>query len=74
MPGIAASGASTVRERSTKTPAIEERHGTVACERTEALAQPARFQSEGGHSMPPKNMPMKKIEVQVRKPTGRTGH
>lgn len=48
--------------------------GTIAFEWTEALAQPARFRSEGGQSMPPKNLPMKKMEVRVRKPTGRTGH
>ncbi|MBE0627916.1 MAG: copper oxidase [Burkholderiales bacterium] len=48
--------------------------GTVAFEWTGALAQPARFQSEDGQSMPPSSMPMKNREVRVRKPTGRTGH
>jgi hypothetical protein len=48
--------------------------GTIAFEWTGALAQPARFRSDGGQSMPPKNTPMKKMEVQVRKLTGRTGH
>ena len=48
--------------------------GTVAFEWTGAMPEPARFQSEGGQSMPTRNMPMKEIEVQVRKPVGHTGH
>ena len=48
--------------------------GTVAFEWTGAMPEPARFQSEGGQSMPTKNMPMKEVEVQVRKPVGHTGH
>jgi hypothetical protein len=47
--------------------------GTVAFEWAGPLAQPARFQSEGGLSMPARNMPMKDQEVQVRKPGGRRG-
>ncbi len=30
--------------------------------------------TEGGQSMPPKNMPMSNIEVQIRKPTGHFEH
>ncbi len=48
--------------------------GTVAFEWTGPLAEPARFQSEGGQSMPARNMPMKDVEVRVRKPTGHSGH
>ena len=46
--------------------------GTVAYEwnggLTGALANPARFASEGGQSMKAQNMPAKEVEVQVRKP------
>ncbi len=48
--------------------------GSVAFEWTGPLEEPARFQSEGGRSMPPKNISVKDIEVQVRKPSGRSGH
>ena len=42
--------------------------GTVAFEWTGALPNPARFSSEGGQTMKAQNMPMKEVEVQVRKP------
>ena len=42
--------------------------GTVAYEWTGALPNPARFASEGGQSMKVQNMPMREVEVQVRKP------
>ena len=48
--------------------------GTVASEWTGAVAVPARSQSGGGAMMPAKNMPAKDIEVQVRKPQGKSGH
>jgi manganese oxidase len=48
--------------------------GTVAFEWTGARPEPARFQAEGGQSMPTKNMPMKEVEVQVRNPIGHKGH
>jgi hypothetical protein len=48
--------------------------GSVAFEWTGSLAEPARFQSEGGQSMPAMNMPMKDVEVKVRKPTGHGNH
>ncbi len=48
--------------------------GSVAFEWTGPLAEPARFRSEGGQSMPSMNRPIKNVEVQVRKPTGRAGH
>ena len=48
--------------------------GEVAFEWTGSLAEPARFKSEGKTSMPVKNMPMKDVEVQIRKPTGNRGH
>ena len=47
--------------------------GTVAFEWTGPLADPARFQAEGGLSMPAKKLPMKNMEVQVRKPAGHGG-
>jgi hypothetical protein len=47
--------------------------GTVAYEWTGALAEPARFRSEGTGAMPAKNMPATDIEVQVRKPTAKPG-
>jgi hypothetical protein len=46
--------------------------GTRAYEWTGPLAEPARFKSEGKPAM--KNMPIKDVEVQVRKPTGHSGH
>ena len=48
--------------------------GTVAFEWTGEMPAPARFQSEGGQTMPVKNMPAKEVEVQVRKPMGHSGH
>jgi hypothetical protein len=48
--------------------------GTQAFEWTGALAEPARFAAEAAAAMPVKNMPMHDIEVQVRKPTGHSGH
>ena len=48
--------------------------GTVAFEWTGAMPEPTRFQSDGGQSMTTKNMPMKEVEVQVRKPAGHSGH
>jgi hypothetical protein len=49
--------------------------GTVAFEFTGTLAQPARFASEGGQSMPPsRQQPKREIEVQIRKPIGHSGH
>mmetsp|Transcript_3946 Transcript_3946/g.6463 ORF Transcript_3946/g.6463 Transcript_3946/m.6463 type:complete len:467 (-) Transcript_3946:138-1538(-) len=49
--------------------------GTNAFEWTGAMPEPARFASEGGQSMPPskRNKPGE-IEVQIRKPTGGSGH
>jgi hypothetical protein len=38
------------------------------------MAEPMRFQAEGKAAMPAVNMPAKNIEVQVRKPTGHSGH
>ena len=55
--------------------------GTVAFEWTGEMPAPARFQAEGGQTMPAKNMPANlqklpkgEIEVQVRKPRGHSGH
>ena len=48
--------------------------GTVAFEWTGAMPEPARSASPGGHAMPSQNMPMKEVEVQVRKPGGHMGH
>jgi manganese oxidase len=48
--------------------------GTVAFEYTGALAEPARFSSEGGQSMPRTQKNAKDIEVQVRKPSGKGTH
>ncbi|MEP7207034.1 MAG: copper oxidase [Casimicrobiaceae bacterium] len=47
--------------------------GTNAYEWTGATAEPARFKSEGGQSMPAVGRADTPIEVQVRKPSG-TGH
>jgi len=46
--------------------------GTVAYEFVGALPDPARFQAEGGGSMPPVSRPAQDIEVKARKPGG--GH
>ncbi|MDP1758122.1 MAG: copper oxidase, partial [Pseudohongiella sp.] len=48
--------------------------GEVAFEWSGAMPEPARFQAEGGQSMPRKVMPKQEVEVQVRKPTGHSGH
>ena len=48
--------------------------GTIAFEYAGELAEPARFQSEGGQAMPRAQRPAGEIELQVRKPTGHTGH
>ena len=44
--------------------------GTQAFEWTGALAEPARFESEGRQSMPLKESPKKEVEVTVKKPSG----
>jgi len=49
--------------------------GTNAFEWTGAMPEPARFGSESGQSMPAsRRMKPKDIEVQIRKPTGHSGH
>jgi len=51
--------------------------GTQAYEWTEPLAEPQRFKSEGGQSMPVQTTPGAKpatAEVKVRKPAGHSGH
>jgi manganese oxidase len=48
--------------------------GSVAYEWTGALADPARFKSEGGASMPPKARPAQDVEVRARKPGAGSGH
>ena len=44
--------------------------GTQAFEWTGALAEPARFKSEGRQSMPLKETPKQEVEVTVKKPSG----
>jgi hypothetical protein len=48
--------------------------GTVAHEYTGPLAEPARFKSEGGQSMPRVQKSSPVTEVQIRKPTSHNGH
>jgi hypothetical protein len=48
--------------------------GTNAFEWTGALAEPARFKPEGSAPIAAKTKPAREIEVQVRKPTGKSGH
>ena len=48
--------------------------GTVAYELKGELPAPARFQSEGSGSMPAQSRTKKDVEVQIRKPSGHTGH
>ncbi|MGE6791106.1 multicopper oxidase family protein [Pseudomonas guineae] len=48
--------------------------GTVAHEWTGELAKPARSSEAGGQSMPLKQPLSEPVEVQVRKPSGHTGH
>ena len=47
--------------------------GTQAYEWTGPLAEPARFRSEGGQSMPSSATPAN-VEMNVRKPSGHSGH
>ncbi len=53
---------------------FEHPPGTVACEWTGALAEPARFAADGGGSMPAQARPAREVEVKVRKPKGGGGH
>ena len=48
--------------------------GTVAHEYTGAIAEPARFKSEGGQSMPRANKNASDTVVQVRKPSSHSDH
>ncbi len=48
--------------------------GTVAHEYTGAIAEPARFKSEGGQSMPRANKNTSDTVVQVRKPSSHSDH
>ncbi len=48
--------------------------GTQAYEWTGPLAEPARFKSEGGQSMPIQRKAATEAEVKVRKPSGHSGH
>ena len=48
--------------------------GTNAFEWTGSLAEPSRFASEGGQSMPARGKPAREIEVQIRKPSGHMEH
>jgi FtsP/CotA-like multicopper oxidase with cupredoxin domain len=48
--------------------------GEVAYEWTGALPDAARRTTAGGKAMPAQNMPMKEVEVQVRKPMGSMKH
>jgi manganese oxidase len=48
--------------------------GTVAFEYAGTPAEPARFKSESGKSMPLKQKPAQDMEFQIRKPTGHHGH
>jgi len=48
--------------------------GTQAVEYAGNLPAAARLQSAGGQSMPLEHGPGKEVEVQVRKPSGHTGH
>jgi hypothetical protein len=48
--------------------------GTVAYELDGQLPEPPRARGAGAAAMPAQNMPAKNIEVQVRKPTGHSGH
>ena len=47
--------------------------GTQAYEWTGPLAEPARFKAEGGQSMPSSGKPMN-MQMNVRKPSGHSGH
>ena len=48
--------------------------GEVAFEWKGSLPDPARFAAEGGQTMPAERMPVKNIEVQVKKPKGHANH
>ncbi|OGU17261.1 MAG: copper oxidase [Geobacteraceae bacterium GWC2_53_11] len=48
--------------------------GTVAFEYAGMMAEPARFKSESGKSMPLKQKPAQELEFQIRKPVGHSGH
>jgi len=48
--------------------------GTVAFAVSGAIAEPARFKSEGGLSMPLLKQPRINVEVQIRKPSGPMQH
>jgi hypothetical protein len=48
--------------------------GTQAHEWTGPLAEPARFKSEGGQSMPAQRKPQRSTEIKARKPHGHGGH
>ena len=48
--------------------------GTVAYEFSGSLPDPARFASEGNGSMPAAKPARKNVEVQIRKPSGHSGH
>lgn len=48
--------------------------GEVAFEWTGAIPEPARFQAQGGQSMPRMVKPKQEVEVQIRKPQGTSGH
>ena len=48
--------------------------GTVAVELAGSIGEPQRMQAEGGQSMPLAQQSGREIEVQVRKPSGHSGH
>ena len=48
--------------------------GTVAFEVADGVAEPARFKSEGGQSMPLLKQPRNDVEVKIRKPSGPMQH
>ena len=48
--------------------------GSVAFEWTGSMPEPARFKAESGQSMPLATPSKKDIEVQIRKPSGHSGH
>jgi len=48
--------------------------GSVAFEWTGAMPEPARFKAESGQSMPRATAPKHDVEVQIRKPSGHSGH
>ena len=48
--------------------------GSVAYEWKGSVAEPQRSVAGGGQAMPAQNMPAGEVEVQVRKPSGHSGH